>query len=158
MEQRCFNDLSVTIYRLLYKKFLSTMIKIRKPNIQQPLPREQGINNGHKVRRQSISQERGSRLSSFVVRRMFTEGDSSLSHPMSSVLGAVCPSTCFWQQKLMRNGIYEKQHIGILLNIPWHLCTLSIVTVLPLFFSSEKQLSLFLWFYTISAIYADKFS
>ena len=32
MEQRCFNDLSVSIYRLLYKKFLLTMIKIRKPN------------------------------------------------------------------------------------------------------------------------------
>ena len=30
MEQRCFNDLSVSIYRLLYKKFLLTMIKIRK--------------------------------------------------------------------------------------------------------------------------------
>ena len=84
MEQRCFNVLSVSIYRLLYKEFLLTTIKIRKPNVQQPLPREQGINNGHKVRRQSISQERGSRLSSFVVRRMFTEGDSSLSHPMTS--------------------------------------------------------------------------
>ena len=59
MEQRCFNDLSVSIYRLLYKKFLSTMIKIRKPNVQQPLAREPGINNGHQVRRQSISQERG---------------------------------------------------------------------------------------------------
>ena len=58
MEQRCFNDLSVSIYKLLYKKFLSAMIKVRKPNVQQPLPREQGINNGHKVRRQSISQER----------------------------------------------------------------------------------------------------
>ena len=33
MEQRCFNDLSVSIYRLLYKKFLSIMIKIRKPNV-----------------------------------------------------------------------------------------------------------------------------
>ena len=88
MEQRCFNDLSVSIYRLLYKKFLSTMIKIRKPNVQQPLPREQGINNGHKVRRQSISQERGSRLSSFVVKRMFTKGDSSLSHTMTSVPGS----------------------------------------------------------------------
>ena len=43
MEQRCFNDLSVSIYRLLYKKFLSTMIKIRKPNVQYPLPREQGM-------------------------------------------------------------------------------------------------------------------
>ena len=95
VEQRCFNDLSVSIYRLLHKKFLSIMIKIRKPNVQQLLPREQGINNGHKVRRQSISQERGSRLSSFVVRRMFTEGISSLSHPMTSVLGVVCCSTGF---------------------------------------------------------------
>ena len=95
MEQKCFNDLSVSIYRLLYKKFLLTMIKIRKPNEQQPLPREQGINNGDKVRRQSISQERRSRLSSFVVRRMFTEGDSSLSHPMTSALGAACHSTGF---------------------------------------------------------------
>ena len=43
MEQRCFNDLSVSIYRLLYKKFLLTMIKIRKPNVQQPLPKEQGM-------------------------------------------------------------------------------------------------------------------
>ena len=103
MEQRCFNDLSVIIYRLWYKKFLSTMIKIRKPNVWQLLPREQGINNGHKVRRQSTSQERGSRLSSFVIRRMFTEGDSSLSHPMILVLGAACRSTSFWQQKLIRN-------------------------------------------------------
>ena len=94
MEQMCFNDLSVSIYRLLlYKKFLSTMIKIRKPNVQQLLPREQGINNGHKIRRQSIPQERGSRLSSFVVQRMFTKGDSSLSHIMTSVLGAACCST-----------------------------------------------------------------
>ena len=103
MEQRCFNDLSVSIYRLLYKKFLLTMIKIRKPKVQQRLPREQGINNGHKVSRQSISQERGSRLSSFVLRRMFTEGDSSLSHPMTSVLGVACRSTGFCFQKLIRN-------------------------------------------------------
>ena len=88
MEQRCFNDLSVSIYSLWCKKFLTTMIKMRKPNIQQPLPREQGINNGHKVRRQSISQERGSRLSSFVIKRMFTKGDSSLSHTMTSVPGS----------------------------------------------------------------------
>ena len=81
---------------------LRTMIKIRKPKVQQRLPREQGINNGHKVSRQSISQERGSRLSSFVLRRMFTEGDSSLSHPMTSVLAAACHSTGFWQ-KLIRN-------------------------------------------------------
>ena len=31
--------------------------------------------DGPKVRRQSISQERGSRLSSFVIKRMFTKGD-----------------------------------------------------------------------------------
>ena len=60
VEQECFNDLSVSIYRLIYKEFLSTMIKIRKPNIQQLLSRKQGITNGHKVRRQSISQERES--------------------------------------------------------------------------------------------------
>ena len=42
-EQRCFNYFSVSIYRLWYKKFLLTMIKIRKPNVQQPLSREQGI-------------------------------------------------------------------------------------------------------------------
>ena len=34
MEQGCFTDLSVSIYRQLYKEFLSTMIKIRKPNVQ----------------------------------------------------------------------------------------------------------------------------
>ena len=50
--------------------------------------REQGVNNCHKVRRPSISQERGSRLSSFVIKRMFTKGDSSLSHTMTSVPGS----------------------------------------------------------------------
>ena len=43
MEQGCFNDLFVSIYRLLYKEFLLTMIKIRKPNVQQPLPRDKGL-------------------------------------------------------------------------------------------------------------------
>ena len=104
MEQRCFNDLSVIIYRLWYKKFLSTMIKIRKPNIQQPLPREQGVNNGHKTWRQSISQERGSRLSSFVVKRMFTKGDSSLSHIMSSVPGSSLLLHLIRNKGLMRNS------------------------------------------------------
>ena len=88
MEQRCFNEFSVSIYKLWYKKFLTTMIKIRKPSIQQPLPREQGLNNCHKVRRPSISQEIGLRLSSFVVKRMFTKGDSSLSHTMTLVPGS----------------------------------------------------------------------
>ena len=88
MEQRCFNNFSMSVYRLWYKKLLTTKIKIRKPNVQQPLAREQGINNGHKVRRRSISQERGSRLSSFVIKRMFTKGYSSLSHTMTSVPGS----------------------------------------------------------------------
>ena len=88
MEQRCFNDFSVSIERLWYKKFLSTVLKIRKPNVQHLSPREQGINNGHKVRRQSTSQERGSRLSSFAIKRTFTKGDSSLSPTMTSVPGS----------------------------------------------------------------------
>ena len=88
---RVFNDLFVSICRLLYKEFLSTMIKIRKLNIQQPLSRIQGISNGHKVRRQSISQERELWLSSFVIRRMFTEGNPRMRFlpnlsPGSSVL------------------------------------------------------------------------
>ena len=81
----CFFLVQEKIY-FLYKK-------IRKPNVEQPLPREQGINNGHKVRRQSISQERGLRLSSFVIRRVFTEGDPSLSHTVTSVPGTACCST-----------------------------------------------------------------
>ena len=43
MEQRCFNDFSMTIYRLWYKKLLSGMTEIRKPKVQQSLPREQGV-------------------------------------------------------------------------------------------------------------------
>ena len=58
--------------------------------------------SGRKVRRQSTSQERGSRLGSFVVRRMFPEGDSSPSRLMTSVLRVACSSTRFWQ-KLISN-------------------------------------------------------
>ena len=43
MERRCFNDFPMSIYRLWYKKLLSGMIEIRKPNVQQLLPREQGV-------------------------------------------------------------------------------------------------------------------
>ena len=58
-----------------------------------------------------MSQERGLRLSSFVVKRMFTKGDSSLSHTMTSVPGS---SVLKKKQRTC-----EKQHIGILLlNIP----------------------------------------
>ena len=159
MEQRCFNDLLVSIYRLLYKKFLSTMIKIRKPNVQQPLPRERGINNGpqcqetiHISRKRIETKQFGCKEN--VYWRRFKPVSSYVLSPGSGV-----PFHLFLATETDKEqGIYEKQHIGILLNIPWHLCTLSIVTVLPLFFSNEKQLSVFLWFYTISAIYADKFS
>ena len=43
MEQGYFNDLSVSIYRLSYKEFLSTVIKIRKPNVQQPYQGDKGL-------------------------------------------------------------------------------------------------------------------
>ena len=61
--------------RLLYKKFLLTMIKIRKPKVQQRHQGNKELGMVQKVRRQSISQERGWWLSSFVLRRMFTEGN-----------------------------------------------------------------------------------
>ena len=44
--------------------------------------------DGHKFRRQSISQERGLRLSSSVEKRIFTKGDLSLSHTMTPVPGS----------------------------------------------------------------------
>ena len=44
--------------------------------------------DGHNIRRQSMSQERGSKLSSFVIKRIFTKGDSSLSHTMTPVPGS----------------------------------------------------------------------
>ena len=43
--------------------------------------------DGHKLRRQSVSQERGSRLTSFVVKRIFTK-DVSLSHTMTPIPGS----------------------------------------------------------------------
>ena len=64
------------------------MIKIRKPNVQITITKGTRDNDDHKVRRQSISQERGLRLSSFVVKRMFTKGDSSLTHTMTPVPGS----------------------------------------------------------------------
>ena len=71
-------------------------------------------NNGHKVRRQSITQERGSRLSSFVVKRMFTRGDPSPSHTMTSVPGSSV------LLRLKRNkGLMRDSNVGILwLNTP----------------------------------------
>ena len=63
-------------------------VKDQKTKCTATVTKGTGINNGHKVRRQSISQERGLRLSSFVIKRMFTNGDSSLSHTMISVPGS----------------------------------------------------------------------
>ena len=83
-----------------------TMIKIRKPNVQL-LPREQGINNGHKVRRQPISLEKGARLGSFVVKRMFTKGDPSLSHTMTSVPGSSMLLCLERNKGLLRNSTEE---------------------------------------------------
>ena len=45
-------------------------------------------NISSKVRRQSISQEMGARLSNFVKKRMFTKGDPSLPHTMTSEPGS----------------------------------------------------------------------
>ena len=45
-------------------------------------------NVSSKVRRQSISQERGARLSNFVKKRMFTKGDQRLNNTMTSVPGS----------------------------------------------------------------------
>ena len=53
-----------------------------------PITKGTRDDDGHKVRRQSISQERESRLSSFVVKIMFTKGDWSLSHTMTIVPGS----------------------------------------------------------------------
>ena len=107
MEQRCFNDFPLSMYRLPYKKLLSGMIEIRKPNAQQPLPREQGGNVSHKVRTQSISQERGTRLSSFVLKRMFTKGDPSLPHTLSSVPGSSVLFRLKRDRGLMRGSTQE---------------------------------------------------
>ena len=49
-------------------------------------------NVSHKVRRQSRSQERGTRLSSFVLKRMFTKGDQACLTPWPQSLGAACCS------------------------------------------------------------------
>ena len=64
-------------------------------------------NVSHKVRRQSISQERGTRLSSFVLKRMFTKGDRSLPHTMTSVPGSSVLFRLKRDKGLMRDSIQE---------------------------------------------------
>ena len=124
VEQGCFNDLSVGIYRLLYKDFLSTMIKIRKPNVQQLLSRKEGISNGRKVRRQSVSGKRVVTKQFCHKENVYWRKSTHAFHPMTSGLGAACHSTRSRYQELRRNRGFmrdRKQHTGILLlNIPWH--------------------------------------
>ena len=87
MEQRCFNDFSISIYKLWYKKLLSE-VRDQKTKRTATVTKGTRGNVSHKVRRQSISQERGRRLNSFVLKRMFTKGDPSLPHTMTSVPGS----------------------------------------------------------------------
>ena len=103
MEQRCFNDFSMSIYRLWYKKLLLGMIEIRKPNYSNCYQGNRG-NVSHKVRTQSLSQERGTRLSSFVLKRMFTKGDPSLPHTMTLVPGSSMLSRLKRDRGLMRDS------------------------------------------------------
>ena len=61
-------------------------------------------NVSYKVRRQSISQEKGMSLSSFVLKRMFTKGDPSLPHKMTSVPGSSMPFHLKRDKGLMRDS------------------------------------------------------
>ena len=61
----------------------------------------------HKVRRQSISQERGARLCSFVLKRMLTKGDPSLPHTMTSVPGSSVLFRLKKDKGLMRDSTEE---------------------------------------------------
>ena len=81
MEQRCFNDFSVSIYSLYIYSFVND--KYQKIKRTVTVTKRTRDDDGHKVRRQSVSQERGLRLSSFIVKRMFPKGDSSLSYTMT---------------------------------------------------------------------------
>ena len=67
-------------------------------------------NVSHKVRRQSISQERGTRLSSFVTKRIFTEGDPSLPHTMTSIPGSTVLFHLKRDKGLMRDSTQESSH------------------------------------------------
>ena len=67
-------------------------------------------NVSHKVRTQSISQERGTRLSSFVLKRMFTKGDPSLPHTMTSVPGSSVLFRLKRDKGLMRDSTEESSY------------------------------------------------
>ena len=91
MEQRCFNNFSVSISAGVQEVSFD-YDKDQKTKCTVTITKGTRDDDGHKVRRQSISQERGSRLNNFVIKRMFTKGDSSLSHTMTPVPGAACCS------------------------------------------------------------------
>ena len=63
-------------------------------------------NVSHKVRTQSISQERGARLNSFVLKRMFTKGDPGLPHTMTSVPGSSVRFRLKRDKGLMRDSTW----------------------------------------------------
>ena len=86
------------------------MIEIRKPNVQKPLTKGTRGNVSHKVRTQSVSQERGMRLSSFVLKRMFTKGDPSLPHTVTSVPGSSVLFRLKRDKGLMRDSTQESSH------------------------------------------------
>ena len=64
-------------------------------------------NVSHKVRTQSISHERGMRLSSSVLKRMFTKRDPSLPHTMTSVPGSSVLFRLKRDKGLMRESTEE---------------------------------------------------
>ena len=93
----------MSIYRLWYKKLLSGMIEIRKPNIQQPLPREQGVMLVTRSGDFHIS-------SSYVLKRMFTKGYPSLPHTMTSVPESSVLFCLKRDEGLMRDSTEESSH------------------------------------------------
>ena len=71
-------------------------------------------NLSHKVRRQSISQERGARLSNFVKKRTLTKGDPSLPHTMTSVPGTSVLFCLKRDKGLMRDSTWASSHQTLL--------------------------------------------
>ena len=102
MKQRCFNDFSEYIHAAVQETSFGND-RDQKTKCTATVTKGSRGNVSHKVRRQSISQERGTRLSSFVFKRMFTRGDPSLPHTMTSVPGSSVP--CLKRDKgLMRES------------------------------------------------------
>ena len=75
-------------------------------------------NPSHKVRRQSMSHEGGARLSNFVKKRMFTKGDPSLPHIMTSVPGSSMLFRLKRDRGLMRDSTYASSRQTLPHNSP----------------------------------------